>query len=312
MNKAGGQIDPGTLTLLASIADAGSLSAAARAMRITQPALTKQLARVERQMGVSLFVRSIRGMEPTRYGQSLLPRARVVQAQLSQASEDIAQLRGLREGRVCIALSHLATVALLPGVLPHFRSRWPGVVMRILPPAFPHRFGGLREGAPDFAVEQLPGEPLGSEFSVRVLATTHVVAIVREGHSLARATTLEQLAGAEWVMPNADSATAHALSAAFVRARLPLPASSINCETLTGVEAIVRATDLVGAMPAEVFDARPTHQDLVKLPLSVALPGNSLALVRWADAKPTPAAHELAELFVAQAQSQARERRRRR
>lgn len=304
-------VDAAALTLLARIADAGSLSAAARALGLTQPALTKQLSRIERQLGVTLFARSIRGVRPTDYGCALLPRGRIVQAQLAQAAEDIAQLRGRREGQVSVALSHLATVSLLPSVLPPFRAGWPGVTLRILPPAFPQRFAGLREGSPDFAVEQLPGQPLGAEFQVRVLAAASIVGVVRAGHPLARATTLAQLAGAEWVMPSADSATASAVAAAFERARLAPPVSRVHCETLTGVEAIVGSTDLIAAMPDEVYESRARASGLVRLPLVVAPRANSLAIIRWADAKPTPAAQELAELFVAQAQIQARSRRRR-
>jgi LysR family transcriptional regulator, regulator of abg operon len=146
--------DPAALALLATLSEAGSLSAAARAAGVTQPALTKQLARLERQLGVSLFVRSIRGVAPTEYGQALLPRARIVRAQLLQAAEALAQLRG----QVCVALSHLATVLPMPGVLPLFRARWPGVRLRLIAPTFSQLMTGLREGLPDMAVAQLPGE----------------------------------------------------------------------------------------------------------------------------------------------------------
>ena len=137
-------LDPAALALLASLSEAGSLSAAARAAGVTQPALTKQLARLERQLGVPLFVRSIRGVVPTEYGQALLPRARIVRAQLLQAAEALAQLRGRREGQVSVALSHLATVLLVPGVLPLFRTRWPGVRLRLVPPSFAQLMTGIQ------------------------------------------------------------------------------------------------------------------------------------------------------------------------
>jgi len=304
--------DPAALALLASLSEAGSLSAAARAAGVTQPALTKQLARLERQLGVPLFERSIRGVVPTEYGQALLPRARIVRAQLLQAAEALAQLRGRREGQVCVALSHLATVLLVPGVLPLFRARWPGVRLRLVPPTFSHLMTGLREGLPDMAVAQLPGEDPGPEFVVRPLMETTLAAVVRPGHVLARVTTLSALAEAkaEWVLPSEDSATGKALREAFRRARLPLPRCTVSCETLTGVEAIVRATDLVAAMPAEVHEARCVASGLLRLPLTPPPRSRTLALIRWADTLPTPAAADLAELFVAQAHAHARRQRR--
>ena len=304
-------LDPAALALLASLSEAGSLSAAARAAGVSQPALTKQLARLERQLGVPLFSRSIRGVVPTDYGQALLPRARIVRAQLAQAAEALAQLRGQREGQVCVALSHLATVQLVPGVLPLFRERWPGVRLRLVAPTFAQLMTGLREGLPDMAVAQLPGEDPGPEFVVRPLLETTLAAVVRPGHPLARVTTLSALAEArvEWVLPSEDSATGGALRDAFRRARLPLPRCTVTCETLTGVEAIVRATDLVAAMPAEVHEARCAASGLFRLPLAQAPRGRTLALVRWADNLLTPAAANLAELFVAQAHALARRQR---
>lgn len=304
--------DPAALALLALLSEAGSLSAAARAAGVTQPALTKQLARLERQLGVPLFVRSIRGVVATEYGQALLPRARIVRAQLVKAAEALAQLRGEREGQVCVALSHLATVLLIPGVLPVFRARWPGVRLRLMPPTFSLLLTGLREGLPDLAVAQLPLEKLGAEFVSRPLVETTLAAVVRPGHPLARADSLAALTegGAEWVLPSADSATGNALADALRRARLPPPRCTVTCETLTGLEAIVRATELVAAMPTEVYEARSAASGLLRLPLRPAPPGRALAPLRWADTLPTPAAADLAELFVAQAHAHARSRRR--
>ena len=233
-----------------------------------------------------LFQRSIRGVSATEYGQALLPRARIVRAQLQQAAESLAQLRGRREGQVCVALSHLATVLLVPAVLPRFRARWPGVRLRLVPPTFAQLLTGLREGLPDMALAQLPDEELGPEFVVRPLVDTTLAAVVRPGHALARATSLSVLAeaGAEWVLPSEDSATGRPLREAFERARLPAPRCSVTCETLTGVEAIVRTTDLV-AMPAEICDARASAGGL---PAAAAPPprGRTLALIRWAGTCP--------------------------
>ncbi len=304
---AGPALDPSSLTLLATIADAGSLTAAARALGATQPALSKQLQRIEQSLGVPVFERSMRGVTPTAYGSALLPRARTIAAQARQALEEVAQLRGEREGALHVALSHLATLALLPQVVGPFRDAWPQVALRIGPPTF--RFAGLREGAPDFAVVSLPAERLGSEFAARPIYTGTVAVVVRRGHPLARARTLAALAGADWVVPSPDSSTALSLQRAFRRARLPAPRCTVTCETLTGLETLVASTDLIGALPAEVHERRASASGFVRLPLDVAIEGARVAIVRWADARPTPASAAMQELFADAAHRLARRRR---
>lgn len=291
-------LDANGLTLVEAIAQAGSLTAAARALGITQPALTKQLQRIERQAGVALFVRDTRGVRPTEYGASLLPRARIVQAQLRQATQGIDQMRGHLEGHVTVALSHLAILLLLPEVVRRFRARWPDVQVRITPPAFPDRLAGLREGAPDFAVVPRPTKPLGKEFATTPLHSTTVVVVARPDHPLVRARTLPELVDARWVLPSAQSTSAQTLAAAFRALRLPSPVVAVACETLTGLELLVAKSDLLGVVPLEVHRRRVAASGLRELPLEARIEGPSLALIRWRDAQPTPAAESLAALFI--------------
>lgn len=299
--------DPSTLLLLATVADAGSLTAAARRLGSTQPALSKRLKRLEDTLGVPLFERGVRGVQPTAFGAALLPRARAIREQARQAAEELAQLRGGREGRLSIALSHFATIALLPRVIPAFRARWPGVSLRIAPPAFD--LAGLREGEPDFAVMSLPTGRLGADYRARPVYATTIAAIVRRGHPLARARTLAELADADWVLPSLESSIAGGLERAFRRARLPRPRCPVTCETLTGMETLVAGTDLVGAVPLEVHQQRAAASGLVRIPIEVPIEGPRVVVLRWADARATPASAELEEALVDAARRLARERR---
>lgn len=298
--------DPGALVLLADIADAGSLTEAARRLGTSQPALSKQLKRLEQALGVPVFERSLRGVQPTEYGAALLPRGRAIRAQSVQAGEDVAQRRGQREGRLTIALSHFATIALLPAVIPAFRARWPGLRLSITPPSF--EFSGLREGAPDFAVVSLPVERLGAEFLARPLYSSTVAVVLRPDHPLSGAQRLSELADAEWVLPSLHSSTARGLEKAFRAARLKPPRCTVTCATLTGLETLAANTDLVAAMPLEVQLARAPASGLRRLALQDRIEGPRVAIVRWADAHPTPAAQDLEDTFVQVAKRLARGR----
>ena len=299
-------MDANSLILIHAIANAGSLTRAAQTLGMVQPALTKKLQRVESELGVNLFTRNRRGVSLTSYGETLLPHANTLVAQLRQATEAIGQMRGQREGIVSVALSHLATITLLAEVYRRFQVRWPDIQLRIAPPAFPDRFTGLREGAPDFAVVPRPAQRLGNEFISTPLHTTTVVAIARPNHPQVNARSFSELVDAKWVLPNLSSTSAQALARVFSVARLEAPHIAAICETLTGLEILVFNSDLIGIVPTEVHMLRTKTSGLRALPLETPIEGPSLALIRWREAQPTPAAAALEEIFIQVAHERAR------
>jgi len=82
-----------------AIADHGSLTSAARALNRTQPALSKALTELERELGLTLFDRHAHGAQPTAHGALLVARVREAQAQLEQAAEAHAAERRTPPGR---------------------------------------------------------------------------------------------------------------------------------------------------------------------------------------------------------------------
>ena len=297
--------DPSALILLAEIVDAGSVTGAARALGISQPAISKQLKKLEESLGVSVFERGVRGMHATEYGVALLHRAKAIRSQVRQAGEEIAQKRGLNEGKVVVALSHFATIALLPKVISVFKKRWPLVELNIVPPTF--QLGGLREGAPDFAVMSLPSEKLGSEYLSRTLYMTSLAIVVRQGHPFENAKSLAELNRAEWVFPSLESSVAIGLRRAFKKSKLPLPKCSVTCQTLTGLETLTRHSDLVAAMPFEVFEERKKASGLKQVLIDESIEGAKVVVLRWRESRPTPAAQNLEEAFANAAYDLAKE-----
>ncbi len=267
------------LVLLAEIAVVGRVTAAARKLGRSRPALSKQLRRLKESLGVTLFERGLRGVQATEYGLALLSRARAMRSQARQAGEDVQQRQGHKAGRLVVVLSHFATMALLPPVIPAFRLRWPQLQLNIVSPSF--QLGGLREGAPEFAVMSLPAEQLGSEFVSRTLYATTVSEVVRPGHSLQNAQILSQLLGAQWVLPSLESSVARGLDRAFQQAGLASPQCSVTRQTLTGLETLVRHSDLVAAMPMEVHELRMQASGLYRVPIQETIDGARADIVRW-------------------------------
>lgn len=105
------------------IAEAGSLSAAAARLRVSQPGLSSNMRRLERDLGVSLFVRSSRGMKLSEYGEILINHVRVMHRLDTNARTSIASLKLRREGGMRIGCGHAWwTLFLRDMVLQHDKS----------------------------------------------------------------------------------------------------------------------------------------------------------------------------------------------
>jgi len=114
------------LATFLAVHDAGKVSAAAKQLHLSQPAVTAQVRRLEDQLGVPLFVRSVRGVSPTDAGARLAVRAREIRRMLDEvASPDTLA------GELAIAASTTAAAHVLPPLLAGFRRAHPEVELRV-------------------------------------------------------------------------------------------------------------------------------------------------------------------------------------
>jgi DNA-binding transcriptional LysR family regulator len=113
-------------------AEEGSLSAAARALDMTQPTLGRQVSALEEELGVSLFERVGRGLNLTPSGQDLLEHVQAMGQAATQLSlvanghsQEIA-------GKVCISASEIHAAYLLPTMVNKLRKEQPGIIIEIV------------------------------------------------------------------------------------------------------------------------------------------------------------------------------------
>ena len=103
-----------------AIAENGSIRGAARRIGVSQPALTKTLKELENSLSAPLVVRSAQGVTLTKYGEALLVRARLADAELRRASDEIGQMLGAKGGQIAVGLSPVASLLLAPDALKRF------------------------------------------------------------------------------------------------------------------------------------------------------------------------------------------------
>jgi DNA-binding transcriptional LysR family regulator len=122
--------DPALLPTFLAVLDTGRISAAAKVLALSQPAVTAQIRRLEDSVGAPLFVRSVRGVVPTSAGERLAGYARSVRDLLDEAA---ASVRGSEEPSDELVLTASTTIAahVLPQVLAGFRRAHPAVALRL-------------------------------------------------------------------------------------------------------------------------------------------------------------------------------------
>ncbi|TQM03996.1 LysR family transcriptional regulator [Pseudonocardia kunmingensis] len=128
-------MDPRRLLTFRAVVRAGSISAGARELGWTQPAVSQQLAGLERAAGTPLLVRGPTGVVPTEAGAAVLRHAEAVDGALRAAREEVDDLIGLRSGTVRIAAFPSAGAVVVPAVAAALRERAvpagsPGVQLR--------------------------------------------------------------------------------------------------------------------------------------------------------------------------------------
>lgn len=120
------------LRTFVAVADAGSLSAAARALGVSQPTLGRHIAQLEEHIGASLFARHPRGLRLTERGAELYEPASVVRGSVELFQRRAAGLDQSIEGAVRISASEIVALYVLPALLVPLRRDYPGLEFEII------------------------------------------------------------------------------------------------------------------------------------------------------------------------------------
>src|SRR5215211_675405 len=120
-------LDVKQLRVLKTVSEYGSFSAAAEALSYTQPAISQQIAALEKHTGTTLVDRTSRGVRLTDAGRALVDHAEAVLARLAAAEAELEAMAGVRGGRVRLSSFPTAGASLLPPAVAVFSERHPEV-----------------------------------------------------------------------------------------------------------------------------------------------------------------------------------------
>ncbi|MEZ4648694.1 MAG: LysR family transcriptional regulator [Candidatus Eisenbacteria bacterium] len=184
----------------------GSLSAAARKLHVSQPAVSTRLRKLEQAVGESLLLRTGRGVTLTPAGSHLYTRALPMLEELLRLGQEVTGDGPLR-GRLQLAATDIVAVHHLPPVLRKLRRRHPRLELAVFVEGTSGLLDLLETGATEIAVGTLPVDP--ARFEARALFHDPLVVVAPPKHPLARGrrVSAEDVAGETWILHKSTSVT---------------------------------------------------------------------------------------------------------
>lgn len=283
------------LRLLLAVARSGSILKAAQDIGLTQPAVSKSIGDLESVLGVRLFDRTNRGVEPTPHGRVVLLRAAGVFEELRQAVEELDFLSGSSGGELRIG----GTPAMCGGLLSHAISaidgERPGVRFHVVELESEKLVGEVRARAIDVGLAREPALGPADDIAFEPLFDDRLFVVAGAHHPLAgrRSIALKEVADQRWVLPMPQSPVSQQLRSAFERLGSRLPQSLATTMSLLVRYELLATNRFVTVLHGSLlqFGNMPNYLRVLPIELSAGIP---IGLTRVKNRTLAP----VAELFM--------------
>jgi DNA-binding transcriptional LysR family regulator len=293
------------MLLLEALGRERNLGRAAAALGMSQPAATKLLQQAEDTLGVPLFTRLARGMEPTATGEVLVRFARQALVDFGVAREQMAALRSGLRGKLRLGTVPGALPQLLAPALAAYKKQHPRVAVSVLVETSDVMLDLLARGDVDLVLGRPTEGHYEDELEIRPLLAEPQVVVLRSGHPLLKKAKpkLEDLVRWPWVLQPPGSPQRSrfeaALRTAGVHARLDITETASTVATT----ALLEASDMAAIMPASLAAHYARLGVLRVLELQLPLQVPSIHLITRKQRELTPAAASFVQVLLATAPS---------
>lgn len=233
------------LHVLQAVVDHGSFTAAARALSMSQGAVSHSIAGLESELGTVLLERNRNGVVCTEIGTRVLQLAREILAGTERIRQEVAASQGLERGTVRVGSFPSITTRFMPGLLRHFGQRFPGIDIVLFEGSDDEVRSWIADRTVDAGVVTLPC----AAYELHPIATDTFVAVVPATHELAQHASLqvEQLAQPRFIM---STSGCESLIFALFHAHGCRPQIGYEVRDVSTIFAMVRAGLGVSVVPS--------------------------------------------------------------
>ena len=241
------------MTAFVAVARAGTISRAAEALFVTQPALTARLQALEGALGAQLFVRSRQGSRLTDAGRALLPHAERALAVLQRGREAVEEVASGGAGRLTIGSAPAISTYVLPAMLHRFQAGHPGVRLSV------------RSGHSEEVLEMVLREEVEiglmrpiqhPEVTATLLYEDELVLVVHRGHRFAAGghVRMGELATENLILFDRTSSY-HELTSAIVRQAGIAPRGQLDVDNIDAAKRMVEQRLGIAFLPRTAVQA---------------------------------------------------------
>jgi len=282
-----------------AVSEEGQVRKAALRLGISQPAVTKALQRLEKELGFALFERSVTGMTPTKVAEQFRHRTSALRGTLRDAVKEATDLHLGALGLLRVGVSPLyAQKLFVPAFLQLHRQR-PAARVRASVHLNDELWRQLRQGELDLTISSLP-TLVPDDFQTIELMQEDLCIVARVEHPLHRKQRLRlaDLAQVQWMLPGPDVAARRHVEALLAQRGLPPPRIALEVSNTAGqMRKILRETNLVSLM-SESMLAEEANDGLEVLRLNQARIHRAVGITLLKQATLQPLASRFVELLM--------------
>ena len=267
------------LKILLATVEAGSVSRAAHNSRVSQPAISKTIAGMERALGAPLLLRSSRGVTPTAQGKALVARANAALRELRVGLAAMDEAKREPAGELSVAGNQVALSGILPTVIERLAARHPNIVFNVVPtPTFADQVRVLEEGRAELAIGRLSMAAAGDRLRVIELFPEEfvIVAGAKSRWTRRKKIALAELVGEPWALPAADTATGRYMVEIFEANGLAAPRPRVAASSLQLHQWLVAESDFLTLFPRLLAQGA---EGLRVLPVDIAQAARSIGVM---------------------------------
>ena len=279
------------LNVLITVARCGSMGKAAAQLSVSQPAISKAVADLERALGVRLLDRSQRGVEPTVYGRRLLDGGLNAFDELKQAVKQIAFLADPTVGEIRAGATVIVASSFIATTVDRLSRQYPRITVHLLAAEAAMIYRALEEREVEVVIAGIFDPATKDNLNAEVLYDDPFViaAGLRNPWCRRRGVKLADLMDEPWTLPPPDSPSGSIVVALFRAGGLDLPRATLVTSSVLARNALLASGRFLTVLPASVLKLARAGQEIKALPVQIPKAGRPVGILTLKNRTLSPA-----------------------